>query len=90
MKLATFGHPFPFDHEQLFIQGKMSPTGSRFFRSLYDRTGGGSGPTCRIFALALWLAPAATRSINDAHAAGAMAPASSSPTRLQKYAAIGM
>ena len=43
MKLATFGHPFPFDHEQLFIQGKMSPTGSRFFRSLYDRTGGGSG-----------------------------------------------
>jgi hypothetical protein len=44
MKLATFGHPFPFDHEQMFIPGgKMSPTGSRFLRALYDRTGGGSG-----------------------------------------------
>lgn len=44
MKLATFHHPFPFDHEELFDkQGRFTPTGSRFHRALYDRTGAGSG-----------------------------------------------
>lgn len=44
MKLATFNHPFPFDHEELFERaGRMTPTGSRFYRALFDRTGAGSG-----------------------------------------------
>jgi hypothetical protein len=44
MKLATFNHPFPFDHEELFDKyGRMTPTGSRFHRAIFDRTGAGSG-----------------------------------------------
>jgi hypothetical protein len=44
MRLSTFAHLFPGDHDQLHDrEGRLTMFGHGWHRALFDRTGGGSG-----------------------------------------------
>jgi hypothetical protein len=44
LKLATFPHPFPGDNDLIHdVEGRLTAFGHRWHRTLFDRTGAGSG-----------------------------------------------